>query len=60
VGEILEWIGFAIACQSLPAAAFAIYTFCNLFPRALAVSCNSYFFKFLILVSFPAFSSVAS
>jgi hypothetical protein len=38
VGEILEWTGFAIACQSLPATAFAVYTFCNLFPRALAVS----------------------
>lgn len=33
-GEIIEWTGFAIACWSLPAAAFAIMTFCNLGPRA--------------------------
>lgn len=37
VGEIIEWIGFAIACWSLPAAAFAVYTFANLAPRALKV-----------------------
>jgi len=33
-GEILEWTGFAVACWSLPAVAFAFYTFCNLGPRA--------------------------
>lgn len=33
-GEILEWTGFAILTWSLPAAAFAFYTFCNLAPRA--------------------------
>jgi hypothetical protein len=33
-GEIIEWTGYAIACWSLPAAAFAIMTFCNLGPRA--------------------------
>lgn len=33
-GEILEWIGFAILTWSLPAVAFAFYTFCNLAPRA--------------------------
>ena len=32
-GEILEWCGFAIAAWSLPAAAFAIFTFCNTAPR---------------------------
>jgi hypothetical protein len=37
VGEILEWTGFAVACWSLPAAAFAFYTFCNLGPRAQKV-----------------------
>ena len=37
VGELVEWIGFAIACWSLPAYAFALYTFCNLGPRALKV-----------------------
>ena len=31
--EIFEWTGFAIACWSLPAAAFAFYTFCNIGPR---------------------------
>ncbi|MCK5466953.1 MAG: hypothetical protein KAI99_00535, partial [Cyclobacteriaceae bacterium] len=33
-GEILEWIGFAAASGSLPALSFAIWTFCNLAPRA--------------------------
>lgn len=35
-GEMLEWIGFAILCWSLPAFCFAFFTFCNLFPRAMA------------------------
>ena len=34
-GEIVEWTGFAIAAFSLPAMTFAIWTFCNLLPRAL-------------------------
>ncbi len=34
-GEILEWIGFAIVAWNLPALTFAIWTFCNLVPRAL-------------------------
>ncbi len=34
-GEIVEWTGFAIAACSLPAMTFAIWTFCNLVPRAL-------------------------
>ena len=33
-GEVIEWFGFAIACWSIPSLAFAIYTFCNLGPRA--------------------------
>lgn len=33
-GEILEWSGWALACGSLPAVAFAVYTFSNLAPRA--------------------------
>ena len=32
-GEILEWAGWALASWSLPAAAFAVFTFCNLAPR---------------------------
>lgn len=32
-GEILEWSGFALAAWSLPAAAFAAFTFCNIGPR---------------------------
>ena len=32
-GEICEWAGFALAAWSLPAAAFAIFTFCNIGPR---------------------------
>jgi 3-oxo-5-alpha-steroid 4-dehydrogenase 1 len=35
-GEIIEWTGFAIACWSLPALSFAVWTFSNLAPRAIA------------------------
>jgi steroid 5-alpha reductase family enzyme len=34
LGELLEWVGFAIAAWSLPAAMFAVYTAANLVPRA--------------------------
>jgi hypothetical protein len=34
-GEIVEWLGFAILCWSLPALSFFIWTVCNLLPRAL-------------------------
>uniref|UniRef100_A0A7S0HDX7 3-oxo-5alpha-steroid 4-dehydrogenase (NADP(+)) n=1 Tax=Hanusia phi TaxID=3032 RepID=A0A7S0HDX7_9CRYP len=34
LGEIIEWSGFAIACWNIQAAAFAIFTFCNIAPRA--------------------------
>lgn len=33
-GEILEWIGWAIATWSIPGLAFAVFTFANLAPRA--------------------------
>lgn len=33
-GEILEWIGWAIATWSIPGLAFAVWTFANLAPRA--------------------------
>jgi len=33
-GEILEWLGFALATWSLPALAFALWTMSNLSPRA--------------------------
>ena len=36
LGEIIEWIGFAIATWSLAGFTFAIWTFCNLAPRAFA------------------------
>lgn len=35
-GEIIEWIGFAIMIWALPALSFAIWTFANLAPRAIA------------------------
>jgi protein-S-isoprenylcysteine O-methyltransferase Ste14 len=35
-GELLEWTGWAILTWSLPGLAFAVYTFANLAPRALA------------------------
>lgn len=36
LGEIVEWIGWAVATWSLAGLAFAAYTFANLAPRALA------------------------
>ena len=35
LGEILEWTGFALLAWNPAAASFALWTFCNLFPRAL-------------------------
>jgi protein-S-isoprenylcysteine O-methyltransferase Ste14 len=35
LGEIVEWCGWAIATWSLAGVAFAIWTACNLVPRAL-------------------------
>ena len=35
-GEILEWIGFAIMTWCLPGFIFALWTVCNLFPRAIS------------------------
>lgn len=35
LGEIVQWIGFAIAAWNLPAFAFALLTACNLGPRSL-------------------------
>jgi hypothetical protein len=29
----VEWAGFAVTAWSLPAAAFAVFTFCNIGPR---------------------------
>lgn len=36
LGELLEWIGWAVLTYSLPGLAFAGWTFANLVPRALA------------------------
>ncbi len=36
LAEIVEWVGFAVAAQTLAAWAFAAFTFANLAPRALA------------------------
>ena len=36
LGEIVEWFGFAMMSSAPPAFAFALWTFANLFPRALA------------------------
>ena len=35
-GEMIEWLGFSIMTLSFPALIFFIWTFANLFPRALA------------------------
>lgn len=34
LGENVEWFGWAVACWSRPAFAFAMFTFCNTAPRA--------------------------
>jgi steroid 5-alpha reductase family enzyme len=36
LGEMIEWVGFAIASGSPAAWCFAFFTFSNLFPRALS------------------------
>lgn len=35
LGELLEWVGWAVVSWSLPGAAFAVWTAANLVPRAL-------------------------
>lgn len=35
LGEIIEWVGFAVLVGSLQAWSFALWTCCNLVPRAL-------------------------
>ena len=35
-GELLEWLGWALATWSTAGLAFAVYTAANLVPRALA------------------------
>ncbi len=35
-GEIIEWAGWAVMTWSLPGLAFFIFTFANLFPRAVS------------------------
>jgi protein-S-isoprenylcysteine O-methyltransferase Ste14 len=36
LGEIIEWIGWAVMTWSLAGVAFALFTFCNLAPRAIS------------------------
>lgn len=36
LGEIVEWSGWAIMTFSAPGLSFAVFTFANLFPRAIA------------------------
>jgi 3-oxo-5-alpha-steroid 4-dehydrogenase 1 len=35
-GEIIEWAGWALMTWSLPGLAFSVFTFANLFPRAIS------------------------
>ncbi|MBI1341637.1 MAG: DUF1295 domain-containing protein [Terrimonas sp.] len=35
-GELIEWLGFAMLCNNLPALAFFVWTAANLIPRALS------------------------
>ena len=36
LGEIIQWIGWAVLTWSLAGAAFALFTICNLAPRAIS------------------------
>lgn len=36
LGEIIEWLGWALLCWSLPGLAFAFFSFANLAPRAIS------------------------
>jgi len=36
LGELIEWMGFALLCWNLPALTFFIWTAANLIPRALS------------------------
>jgi len=34
-GEVVEWIGYALATYNIAGLSFAVFTFANLVPRAL-------------------------
>lgn len=36
LGELIEWLGYAVLCWNLPALAFFVWTAANLIPRALS------------------------
>jgi len=36
LGEIIEWVGWALATWSLPGMSFALWTAANLIPRAIS------------------------
>ena len=36
LGEIIQWVGWAILTRSWAGSSFALFTFCNLAPRAVA------------------------
>lgn len=36
MGEMIQWLGWALLTWSLPGLAFALWTICNLLPRALS------------------------
>ncbi len=36
LGEIVEWVGFAVASWTLPGLSFALFTLANLLPRAIS------------------------
>lgn len=36
LGEMVEWTGYALACNSIASLAFLVYTAANLIPRGVA------------------------
>ena len=49
-GEFVEWLGFALACWSVQALAFVVFTICNIGPRAIQHHRLVLIFKLMISI----------